>query len=224
MRRLARLLLTSTLVAGLVACGDDGDERATATTPVATPTTTTSTTPPTAVAPTASTPSTTTTSAAVPATSAAPTTPIAPTLPAPVDPPLEDGSREDTFEVATIEIPRIGLTSTMWEGIRLSTLNRGPGHWPGTALPGELGNVVVAGHRTSHNAEFRHLDDLEPGDEVIMSTLAGRFTYRVVGIEVVTPDALWIVDQAPAHTATLFACHPPGSVRERIVAHLELAA
>ena len=126
--------------------------------------------------------------------------------------------------MATIEIPRIGLTSTMWEGIRLSTLNRGPGHWPGTALPGELGNVVVAGHRTSHNAEFRHLDDLEPGDEVIMSTLAGRFTYLVVGIEVVTPDALWIVDQTPAHTATLFACHPPGSVRERIVAHLELAA
>jgi sortase A len=112
----------------------------------------------------------------------------------------------------------------MYEGIRLSTLDHGPGHWPGTAMPGQPGNVVVAGHRVSHNADFRHLDDLVPGDEVIMSTLAGRFVYRVVSLDIVGPEALWIIDQTPASTATLFACHPPGSVRERIVAHLELVA
>ena len=111
----------------------------------------------------------------------------------------------------------------MYEGIRLATLNRGPGHWPGTAMPGELGNVVLAGHRTSHNAEFRHLDRLVAGDEVVMHTLAGRFVYHVSSTEIVRPDALWVVDQTPARTATLFACHPPGSVRERIVVHLELA-
>jgi len=106
----------------------------------------------------------------------------------------------------------------------MSTLDRGPGHWPGTAMPGEVGNVVVAGHRTSHHAEFRHLDDLVQGDEVIMHTFAGRFVYRVASTEIVGPEALWIVDQTAAPTATLFACHPPGSVRERIVVHLDLVA
>ncbi len=140
----------------------------------------------------------------------------------PVAAPVEDGSTETTLEVGTIEIPRIGLTRSMFEGIRLSTLDNGPGHWPGTAMPGEIGNVVVAGHRVSHNKDFRDLDQLAPGDEVIMSTMGGRHVYRVVSTEVVRPDALWIVDQTAAHTATLFACHPPGSTRERIVVHLVL--
>jgi sortase A len=111
----------------------------------------------------------------------------------------------------------------MFEGIRLSTLDNGPGHWPGTAMPGEIGNVVVAGHRVSHNRDFRNLDDLQPGDEVIMSTASGRHVYLVRSTEIVTPDAMWIIDQTEAPTATLFACHPPGSVSERIVVHLDLA-
>ena len=112
----------------------------------------------------------------------------------------------------------------MYEGIDLDTLDLGPGHWPGTALPGQQGNVVVAGHRVSHYADFRHLDALVPGDEVVFTTPDGRFVYHVVGVEVVQPDAMWIIEQGGGHTATLFACHPPGSVRQRIVVHLELAA
>ena len=111
----------------------------------------------------------------------------------------------------------------MFEGIRLSTLDNGPGHWPGSAMPGEIGNVVVAGHRVSHNQDFRNLDDLQPGDEVIMSTATGRHVYRVRATEIVKPDAMWIIDQTAVPTATLFACHPPGSVSERIVVHLDLA-
>ena len=145
-------------------------------------------------------------------------------LPAPVAAPADDGSREPRVDLGTIEIPRIGLARPMLEGIRLTTLDNGPGHWPGTAMPGELGNVVVAGHRVSHNADFRDIDELQPGDEVIFSTSAGRHVYRVSSTEIVLPDAIWIVDQTPAPTATLFACHPPGSTRERIVVHLELAA
>ena len=160
--------------------------------------------------------STTTTS-----TTLAPTSTL-PLLPVPVPPPPEDGSTEPRIEVGTIEIPKLGLTRPMFEGIRLATLDNGPGHWPGTALPGEVGNVVVAGHRVSHNQEFRNIDQLLPGDEVIMSTLSGRHVYRVRSTEVVAPEAIWIVDQTYARTATLFACHPPGSVRERIVVHLEL--
>jgi sortase A len=111
----------------------------------------------------------------------------------------------------------------LFEGIRLTTLDNGPGHWPGTALPGEVGNVVVAAHRVSHLAHFRNIDQLVPGDEVMFTSTAGLTTYVVTGTEVVNPDAVWIVDPTPTPTATLFACHPPGSVSQRIVVHLELA-
>lgn len=115
------------------------------------------------------------------------------------------------------------MTKSIYEGITLSTLDHGPGHWPGTAMPGEPGNVVVAGHRVSHDKPFRNLDELEVGDDVIFTTDAGRFGYKVTGTEVVGPAALWIVDQTAELTGTLFACHPPGSTRQRIVVHLVYA-
>lgn len=106
----------------------------------------------------------------------------------------------------------------------MTTLDRGPGHWPGTAMPGEVGNVVVAGHRTSHQADFRHLDQLVPGDDVVFNTEAGVITYKVTGTQIVQPDAIWIVDPTATPTATLFACHPLGSTAQRIVVNLELAS
>ena len=141
----------------------------------------------------------------------------------PVDPPLDARGAEDNPPIGRIAIPEIGLDSQLEEGIRLTTLDRGPGHWPGSALPGQIGNVVVAGHRTSHNAEFRHLDKLEPGDEVIFTTDSGTHTYLVTGTQIVTPDSLWIVNPTDTPTATLFACHPLGSTAERIVVNLALA-
>ena len=86
-----------------------------------------------------------------------------------------------------------------------------------------LGNVVVAGHRVSHDKPFRNLDKLVEGDDVFLTTSDGRFDYKVTGTEIVTPDALWIADQTPDYTATLFACNPPGSTKQRIVVHLALA-
>jgi sortase A len=218
MRRV--LVAAVALTVALGACGDDDATSS----PTLDERTARSSAPVTAAPPAASTTSSTASTTSTTSTTEVSTTTVPPTLPTPLPPPIEDGSTEETFEVARIEIPKIGLSRPMYEGIRLSTLDRGPGHWPGTAMPGEPGNVVVAGHRVSHNADFRHLDRLDAGDEVIMSTLAGRFVYRVVSVVIVGPDALWIVDQTPARTATLFACHPPGSVRERIVAHLELSA
>jgi sortase A len=106
----------------------------------------------------------------------------------------------------------------------LTTLDNGPGHWPGTAMPGEIGNVVVAAHRTSHGGPFRNIDQLVAGDTVMFTTEAGEIPYRVTGTQVVNPDAIWIVDPTSTPTATLFACHPPGSVAQRIVVNLELAA
>jgi sortase A len=142
-------------------------------------------------------------------------------LPNPEAPPPEDAN-EPLVELGSIEIPKIGVTKSMYEGITLATLDHGPGHWPGTALPGQQGNMVIAGHRVSHDKPFRNLDKLQAGDDVIVTSDAGRFVYKVVNTEVVSPNALWIVDQTADFTGTLFACHPPGSTRQRIVVHLVL--
>jgi sortase A len=144
-------------------------------------------------------------------------------LPQPISPP-PPRSKEQHVEVGTIEIPKIGVSKTLLEGISLNTLDKAPGHWPGTAMPGQPGNVVVAGHRSSKDRPFRHIDQLVPGDEVIMTTGDGRFVYVVTGTQIVLPDAMWIVGQTPDSTATLFACHPVGSTRERIVVFLQLQA
>ncbi len=145
-------------------------------------------------------------------------------LPVPIAVPLDSAGDEPVIADGTIQIPKLGIDMTMYEGIRLTTLDRGPGHWPGTALPGQVGNVVVAGHRVSHSKPFRNVDKLVAGDQVIFNTSNGRFVYTVVSQEIVLPDALNIVDQTSAKTATLFACHPPGSTTQRIVVHLVYAS
>jgi len=145
------------------------------------------------------------------------------TLPIPAPPP-EEGHVDPDVLIGTIEIPRLMLAMEMHEGVTNPTLDRGIGWWPGTAKPGQPGNVVLGGHRTSKKKPFRYLDQLQPGDEIIFTTSEGRFVYLVDRTEIVYPDALWIVDQTPDATATLFACHPPGSVKQRIVVFANYAS
>jgi sortase A len=180
--------------------------------------------------------------AATAATTSTSTTTTTVTLPVPQDAPADNEPEPQTFH-GRLQIPAIEVDAPFIEGIRINTLDYGPGHWPGTAMPGELGNVVVAGHRTSHNADFRRLDELLPGDQVIFDLDAtegferadgvtvsvpnpdqhtGKHVYLVHSVEIVTPDAMWVVTQDYRHSATLFACHPPGSVAERIVVFLDL--
>jgi sortase A len=141
----------------------------------------------------------------------------------PIEPPLDAYAREPVVEAGRIIIPRLGVDTTMYAGIRMPTLDRGPGHWPGSALAGEVGNVVVAGHRTSANRVFRYIEQLEPGDEIIFEDARGRFVYRATRTEIVDPyTGLWIIEPTDTPTVTLFACHPPGSVRQRIVVFGEL--
>ncbi len=191
---------------------------------------------------TAATPTTTTTSPATTVAAGSSTTTTLPPLPVPVDAPGDNEVEPQSLH-GRLQIPAIEVDSPFLEGIRISTLDYGPGHWPGTAMPGELGNVVVAGHRTSHNADFRRLDELVPGDQVVFEldltegferddgvevtsptpdVSTGRHVYVVHSVEIVPPDAMWVVTQDYRHSATLFACHPPGSVAERIVVFLDL--
>lgn len=121
-----------------------------------------------------------------------------------------------------IEIPKIGLSQTLHEGVALSVLDLGLGHWPGTAMPGQNGNMVIAGHRMSHGHVFRDLDLLVPGDQLIATSGGTTHTYEVTGTQIVNPDAIWITNATSNATATLFACHPKGSTRQRIVVSLAL--
>ena len=208
----------------LSACGNDEPATAVAVEVVSTSaaTTTTSTPATTSASTTSSTSSTTSTSTTT--TSTTTTSAVPETLPNPESPPADPRAPETLTQLGTIEIPKIGVSKAMYEGITLTTLDHGPGHWPGTAMPGQLGNVVIAGHRVSHDRPFRNLDQLVVGDDVILTTDDGRFVYKVTGTDIVYPDALWIADQTPNYTATLFACHPAGSTRQRIVVHLALSS
>ena len=187
-------------------------------TATATATTTTTTTTTTA---TATTNTTRSTSSTVRATTSSTST-SSTTVPVPIDPPDDPYTDEPVIEVGRITIPKIGVDATMYEGIRLTTLDHGPGHWPGTALPGQTGNVVVAGHRVSKHQVFRHVDQLERGDDIVLTDANGEHRYVVSQVQVVDPNAIWIVDQTPTATATLFACHPPGSTKQRIVVFADL--
>lgn len=206
MRRI--LLVTWAAMAAMVLWAVTSDAH---TQPAALPPATTSTTTSTSLPPT------TTTS-----TTAPPTT-VAPRPAAPVRVPRNSYASEPIRVIGTIEIPKLGLRSTLGEGITLNNIDRNPSHWPGTALPGQPGNVVVAGHRVTHTRPFRHIDDLRPGDEVFFTVDGVRWRYVVTGNQVVTPTQTEIVNQTPDATGTLFACHPPGSARYRYVVHLKLA-
>jgi sortase A len=177
----------------------------------------------TTVAPTTTVSATSTTVTTTTTTTTTTTSTLPRQLTQPIAPPQDARGPENNPPLGRIVIPKVGLDAELEQGIRLTTLDRGPGHWPGSALPGEIGNVVVAGHRTSHGAEFRYLDQLVPGDEVIFTTDTGAHTYLVTGTQIVTPNDLWITNPTDTPTATLFACHPLGSTAKRIVVSLALA-
>lgn len=162
--------------------------------------------------------------AAVPPTTTT-VAPAASTVPAqPVVVPEDPYADEAVQELGTIDIPKIGLHHKVMHGITLRNIDQGPSHWPGTALPGENGNTVFAGHRVTHTHPFRRIDELVEGDRVIFTVAGVRSVYAVTGHEVVTPKALHIADQTTTPTGTLFACHPPHSARFRYVVHLALVA
>jgi sortase A len=138
-------------------------------------------------------------------------------LPTPSRPPDDPHADVPVEQIGTIEIPAIGLNHPIYEGIWLTVINHGPGHWPGSAMPGERGNTVFPGHRTTYSHPFLDLDRLQPGDEVIFHVAGGDFTYKVTGTQIVVPTDLWVVDQTDTPTFTLIACHPKRSAQQRIV-------
>lgn len=124
--------------------------------------------------------------------------------------------------VAKLTIPRLDKTLFVVEGTDQKDLKKGPGHMPGTALPGVAGNCVIAGHRDTH---FRPLEDIRKGDIVELDTKYGTFRYQVRSMDVVSPtdvSSLYPTDNAVLHLVTCYPFHYIGHAPKRMVIEASL--
>jgi sortase A len=161
------------------------------------------------------------------------------------DPPVL-GSQVPGDAFAVLHIPRLGpdYQRVVLEGTEHADLKDGPGHYLDSALPGQLGNVAIAGHRTTYGSPFRDVDALRPGDPIVVETADSWFTYRVLGDpatgdyttdpsgipgqQIVLPTDVEVINPTPNAAAgapatgyylTLTTCHPRFSARERLIVH-----
>jgi sortase A len=124
--------------------------------------------------------------------------------------------------IGRIEIPRLGVSSIVRAGSDARTLSLAVGHIPGTALPGERGNVGLAGHRDTF---FRRLRNIRPDDRIRVVTAEGTFVYRVEGTTIVDPDDVWVLDPTRQPSLTLVTCYPftyIGSAPQRFIVRASL--
>jgi sortase A len=124
--------------------------------------------------------------------------------------------------VAKLSIPRLGTELYVFEGTDEKDLRIGPGHMPGTAMPGAKGNCVIAGHRDTH---FRALKDIRQGDEIVLETKRGRFVYAVDGTAIVLPTNTSSLEPARSPVLNLITCYPfyyLGNAPERFVVTAKL--
>lgn len=129
----------------------------------------------------------------------------------------EDGVTLPEGVVAVLEIPSLDFHAYVLEGAARSVLARGPGHLPGTPLPGEGGNSAIAGHRTMHGHPFNHLDLIQPGDRILTGTAACTAVYQVIEVRIVHPDDTEVIAQTGVDRLTLITCHPKGSATRRLI-------
>jgi sortase A len=124
--------------------------------------------------------------------------------------------------VGRIHIPRIGQTYNVVEGTDEHSLEEGPGHYPSTALPGMGETVAIAGHRTTYLAPFRSINELTPGDRIVVTMPYGRFTYVVQYQRIVLPTDWAITDNVGYDRLVLSACNPLYSAAQRIIVFARL--
>ena len=139
------------------------------------------------------------------------------------EPPLPDQlDRGDV--IGRIVIPDISVNKWVVAGATMDQLERGPGLFANTSLPGQLGNSAIAGHRASYGAPFSRIDQLDPGDDITMVTPRGSFTYAVRDTQIVPATAVEVLDTVDPRkgTLTLVSCHPKWTSKERIVVFADL--
>jgi sortase A len=127
--------------------------------------------------------------------------------------------------LGSIAIPRIGVKSVFVETTSHGALEKGPGHYKGTVLPGIDGTVGLAGHRTTYGAPFKRVNELSAGSRIVLAMPYGRFTYKVTGSRITTPaDASSLVSHPGTRRLVLTACHPLYSAAKRIVVSARLVS
>jgi len=135
----------------------------------------------------------------------------------------------DGHALARIYFPTLGKgqVHVVVEGVSHEDLKKGPGHYPGTDLPGAIGNMVISGHRTTYGAPFNRLDELKVGDPIVIETQTFWYTYRVTGTTIVKPNAIGETFHVPyrpnakptQRLLTLTTCNPKYSARTRLIVH-----
>jgi sortase A len=179
--------------------------------PLPRPTTTVTVAPTTTVAPVAG--------------SAAPST-VATTTTLPPPEPLDIPEPDAVF--AQLAIPRINMkTHNIVSGVSTDDLRKGVGHFRNTPLPGQKGNVALAGHRTTYGGPFLHLDQMQNGDPITFTDLLGEvYVYKVTGQTVVSPNDTSVLETTDSPSLTLVTCTPIGSSTDRLIikAELDIAA
>ncbi|MDX1511917.1 MAG: class E sortase [Nitriliruptorales bacterium] len=145
-------------------------------------------------------------------------------------------SNQQGMALTKIVIPAIGVETLVVEGTSPDALRAGAGHYPNTPLPGQNGNVAIAGHRTTYGKPFNQIDVLDAGDTIWLITPVGDYRYTVVkypdswtdldgqaGYPYITRPTDWdVIAPTAVPSLTLTSCHPKGSARERIIVRAEL--
>jgi len=131
--------------------------------------------------------------------------------------------------LAMLRIPRLGKgwIKVVVEGVSPPDLRRGPGHYPGSALPGQIGNFAVAGHRATHGNGFLRMNEMREGDAVVVETRDMWFTYRVTSSKVVDPTDVAVIAAVPdrpgvrptERVITLTTCDPLYAATHRLIVH-----
>jgi len=117
-----------------------------------------------------------------------------------------------------IRIPRLDVDVVVVEGTTPSALRAGAGHYEQTALPCDVGNAAIAGHRTTFGKPFANLDQLRTGDTIEMDTPIGGCVYRITKDPfVVPPTDMSVLDTTTDRSLTLTTCHPKGSAAQRLI-------
>lgn len=149
-----------------------------------------------------------------------------PDTPLVADPDLETARRGE--KLARLRIPSIGVDEVVVEGVSGDELAVGLGHYPRSAMLGERGSVGIAGHRTGWGDPFLELDELRPGDRIVLTTNRNRYVYAVTGTTVVEPHEGWVLrgdpDVASPFELTLTTCTPEGTSLRRLIVWAKLIA
>ena len=136
---------------------------------------------------------------------------------------LDKMSLKEGGPLTRFEIPKFGVDTIVVQGTSASALRAGAGHYPTTVLPGQKGNMGIAGHRTTYGRPFNRIDQLVVGDKIFLTTPVARYTYVVSKPPWITTPYDWsIVGKSKDPLLTLTTCHPIGSARERLVVRAKL--